>query len=739
MTIGTIIGLILACFGAEAIAICFVCVSKVKSENFDFRSLGFAAFASSLWSLGFAVLFASTDTNLAYWGRAIGMIGTCSFLMFAQWTLLNVTRVPTWQRKFSIALSLLWIPVYFLATSRNAAIYTYTPSGMRYVFTPGPANTIYSAFSVIYGINVAVSIILAVRNAQCRREKKTARLYIIMLIVIFFGMILDTILPTLGLEAIPGSTLTQFGGLWVLYLAICEKNKSDITLGNMTEYVYSVISEPLLVFNMDNKLVLFNRASREYFKNDSGLELSKGTRIFDMFDIPEDFLTYEGSYREGECKTKAGKSFVSLNISRIRDKFEDAIGFVVFVKDMTELNNAMESLKLAKAEADSANSAKSNFLANMSHEIRTPLNAIIGFSELLLSDDSLGANREPVEDIRDSSNTLLSIVNDILDISKIESGRMELLDEEVALKPFFKNIALIVEPLARKKELSFAINIDPEIPSKIIADSGKLRGIMINIINNSVKYTHTGGIKFDAKLISSDARTACLEFAVEDTGIGMKPEAMEKLFLPFHRMDTKRNSNIEGTGLGLSIVKGYVDLMKGTIEVKSEYNRGSCFIIRIPFAIADGEPVGSIDIDSKDVAKENTRFETSFDNLRILAVDDNRVNQRVISKCLEKYNVTPVLKNSGEDAIAACAETKFDVILMDQMMPNMDGVEAMKRIRAMDAYYAKSGKAKFVCLTANAISGAKESLIAQGFDAYVSKPIDFAKLAELLTEYAKEK
>lgn len=739
MTIGIIIGFILACFGAAALSICFICVVKIKSENTDFCSLCFTALASAIWSLGFAVLFASTDTEVAYWGRFVGMIGTCSFLIFAHKTLLGVARIPKWQRRISAGVSLFWIPIFFLTTSRNAVIYTYTSNGMRYVFTPGLANTFYSLFCIIYGANVAVSVILAVKNVECKREKKTAGLFVFMLIVIFSGMILDTILPTLGLEAIPGSTLTQFGVLWVLYLAIADKSKSDITLGNMTEYVYSVISEPLMVFDMRSNLVLYNRAAKEFFQNDSGKDLSKEDRIFDLFDVPRDFLSYEGSYRASECKTLKGKAFVSLDVNRILDKFDDAIGFVVFAKDMTELNNSMESLKLAKAEADSANSAKSNFLANMSHEIRTPLNAIIGFSELLLGEETLGENRESVEDIRDSSHTLLSIVNDILDISKIESGRMELLEEDLALKQFFKNIELIVEPLAQKKDLSFAINIDSSIPSAIKADSGKLRGILINIINNAVKYTQKGGLKFDARCVSSDSETATLQFIVEDTGIGLKPEAIDNIFLPFQRTDTKRNSNIEGTGLGLSIVKGYVELMKGSINVESEYNKGTRFTITIPFAIANSEPLGSIDFTHKDESKESTDFDTSFDNLHILAVDDNRVNLKIISKCLEKYGVTPDMKDSGAAAIEACTLTEYDVILMDQMMPEMDGVEAMKHIRSLNSFYAKGGGAKFVCLTANAISGVRESLIAQGFDAYISKPVNFGKLREMLTEFSKEK
>ncbi len=345
MTIGLIIGLILASFGAVALFICFVCVSKVKAGNRNFIFLGLTALASAIWSLGFAVLFSSSDTNLAYWGRTIGMVGTCSFLIFSHKTLLSVTRVPNWQRKIATVLSFFWIPVFFLTISRNAAIYTYTSSGMTYVFSPGLPNTIYSVFCVIFGIDVAISIVLGIRNAQCRREKKTAKLCICMLIVLFSGMILDTILPTLGLEAIPGSTITQFGGLLALYFAIYDKSKSDITIENLTEYVYSVISEPLLVFDKENKLVLFNRAAREFFINDSGIGILEGDQISDMFDVSPDFLSYEGIYTMTECRTAGGTSYVSLDVSRIRDKYADTIGFVIFVKDMTELYSNMESLK----------------------------------------------------------------------------------------------------------------------------------------------------------------------------------------------------------------------------------------------------------------------------------------------------------------------------------------------------------------------------------------------------------
>lgn len=739
MTAGLIIGLVLACFGSGGLCICLSCILKGKPTGADFRPLVWVALSSAVWSFGFAVLFASSDTNLAYWGRTVGMAGTCAFLLTAQGTILEVLRAPKWQRKLSLGLSFFWIPIFFITTSRDAAVYTYTENGMRYVFKPGLANNIYSAYCVLYGLNVATTIVLAYKNARCKREKKTAKLFIIMASVTFFGMILDTILPTMGLEAIPGSTLAQFGGLLFMYLAIRDKNKSEIVMENFTEYVYSVVSEPLLVFNFEGELGIFNRAAKEYFAKKGVCELAVGNRISNLFDVPANFLEYEGNYLGAECRTKAGEAFVSLDVSRIKDKYEDTIGAIVFVKDMTELNIAMESLKQAKAEAEQANAAKSNFLANMSHEIRTPLNAILGFSELLLDEDSLGKNRDAVEDIRDSAGTLLSIVNDILDISKIESGRMELVEEDVELKAFFKNIDLIVAPLARKKGLSFVMNIDEDIPSVVRADRSKLRGILINLINNSVKYTHEGRVRLDAKLTGREGSIAFLEFVVEDTGIGMKPEAMEKLFTPFYRMDTKRNSNIEGTGLGLSIVKGYVDLMKGHIDVESEYNKGSRFIIKVPLEIMEDEPLGIIDFAQKEELKQKESAKQSFANLKILAVDDNRVNLKVISKCLEKYGATPVLADSGAEAIKECAKEQYDVVLMDQMMPQMDGIETMRHIRSMNTHYEEGGNARFVCLTANAISGARESLLASGFDAYVSKPINFGKMAALLSEYLEEK
>lgn len=731
MTIGQLIGLILSSFGASALIIGLRCFSKGYRENVDFVNLGLAAFSSALWSFGFAVLFSSTGTNLAYIGRCIGMVGTCSFLIVAHKTLLTVSRVPEWHSNLSIVISSIWVPIFFLTIQRNATLFIYTDKGMTYTFVSGPANTIYSSFSVIFGINVAISVILGVKNARCRREKKLAKIMIIALAAIFAGMILDTVLPAFGITAIPGSTLTQFGGFLILYKALVDKNKTDITAENMSEYVYNVVLEPFLVFDTDNKLVLFNRAAQEFFKDDE-TGISKGMLFSEIFDLSADALSYEGMYIEKECHSQVGNAYVGLDVSRIRDKYSDTIGFIVCVKDMTELNRMMESLKQAKADADSANSAKSNFLANMSHEIRTPLNAILGFSELLLSENTLGENRETVEDIRDSSNTLLSLVNDILDISKIESGKMELIEDDVVMTDFFKNINLIVGPLAKKKGLSLDIQIDKEIPRVIWTDPGKFRGIFINMINNSIKYTNEGGVRFIARLKDYKDRRVVLEFVIEDTGIGMKPESLQKLFTPFCRMDSKRNSFIEGTGLGLAIVKGYIELMGGTIDVSSEYNKGTRFIVTIPFNVVDPLMIGEVDLSRKEETVEKKLFGEFFTGLKVLAIDDNRVNLKVISKCLEKYGINPITGQSGAVAIRLCSEENFDVVLMDQMMPGMDGVEAMKKIRSLSPHYEKNGNCKFVCLTANAVSGAKEALLSEGFDDYVSKPIDFNKLAEIL-------
>lgn len=455
------------------------------------------------------------------------------------------------------------------------------------------------------------------------------------------------------------------------------------------------------------------------------IAINNNMSISDFFEIDDDiykFLGEEKSVIQAICKKNSANCVI--NIDKIRDRYTDIIGYIVSVDDITEHKKMM-------TELERANMAKTTFLANMSHEIRTPMNAIVGFSELLLKENLNSDQLEDVENIRDASYELLTIINGILDISKIEAGKMELVEHEYNLSDIIRSVIVQMKVPAEKKGLDFCVEIEPSLPKKLYGDSGKVREIMINLLSNAIKYTKNGSVTL--KVRRGDLRDRVIEIAIDvlDTGIGIKKEDMASIFNSFERVDKTVREGIEGTGLGLPIVKGYIELMNGSINCESVYGEGSLFYVEIPQKIVDDTQVGDISMDGERITKSRIS-DVKFERMKVLVVDDNAVNLMVIKKSLINYGLEVDTASSGLAAINKCKDTRYSVIFMDQMMPEMDGIEAMKKIRELSGYYEKDGDCKIVALTANAVSGVREEMIEYGFDEYLSKPIEYDKLESFL-------
>ncbi len=401
---------------------------------------------------------------------------------------------------------------------------------------------------------------------------------------------------------------------------------------------------------------------------------------------------------------------------------------------MTVENPDARLVKLLEKEtkrADIANQAKTNFLANMSHEIRTPINAVLGMNEMILRESKESTIREYARDVSGAAQSLLSIINDILDVTKIEAGKLKIVAVEYDFEGMIHDVANMISFKAKAKELEFNVSLDEKIPRMLIGDDIRVRQILVNLLNNAVKYTHEGGVKLEAELVTDTTEEASILFRVIDTGIGIKEEDIQKLFVPFERIEEKRNRNIEGTGLGMNITMQLLGLQDSELEVQSEYGKGSVFSFVLRQQVADSKPIGRVDVLSQQagvIEPYHTGYEAK--DACVLVVDDNEMNRKVFRSLLKDKKIQVEEAASGEECLKKIEDKEYDIIFMDHMMPEMDGIETFRRMKDWTGHQCQN--TPVVILTANAILGAKEKYLKQGFQAFLSKPIDTQKLDQLI-------
>ena len=397
------------------------------------------------------------------------------------------------------------------------------------------------------------------------------------------------------------------------------------------------------------------------------------------------------------------------------------------------------SIKEEQRNAEAANEAKSIFLANMSHEIRTPINAILGMNEMILRENRDEQIEEYAKNIHSAGSSLLYLVNDVLDISKIESGKLEIVESIYELSSFIHDCYAMVAEKAEKKGLDLTVSCNPKLPSKLKGDESRLRQVVTNILSNAAKYTEKGGITLSFDSLEQDGQMM-LVVTVKDTGIGISKENIEKLFTQFTRFDMEKNRNIEGTGLGLSLAKRLTDLMQGTIEVQSIYGVGSSFTVTIPQQVVDAEPIGDFQQKYSSASGRAGKYQQSFEapDAKILVVDDTNVNLKVIVNLLKTTKIKVDTASSGRQCLEMVSQTAYDLIFMDHMMPQMDGIETFTEMRKLEN--PLNMNTPVIMLTANAITGVREKFLQAGFTDYLSKPVSGDKLENMLLKYLpKEK
>ena len=457
-------------------------------------------------------------------------------------------------------------------------------------------------------------------------------------------------------------------------------------------------------------------------------DIKNNSSISEMPDVKRLFTTQEHVSEE------------LSRIYKIRSEYLDHPEFkgrFVWLSDITEHYKTNKRLSDLKDMADAANKAKSNFLANMSHEIRTPINTVLGMDEIIIRE----ATETPIigyaENIRDASTTLLSLVNDLLDFSKIECGKMEILPVEYEIANVLSEIMNMIEIKVANKGLEFTPVIAEDIPYLLYGDDVRLRQIIINLLTNAVKYTKEGSVVLKVDWKEAGDSSINLIVSVTDTGIGIKEEDIDKLFISFERIEETRNRNIEGTGLGLSITRQLLELMGSDLSVRSDYGVGSTFSFVLKQGIRDRKPIGKFREKYNYSREKNKKYRTTFvaPEAHILVVDDNAMNLSVVEGLLKNTLIKVDKASGGLEALELCKENQYHVILLDHMMPNVDGIETLHRLQASDG---PNKNTPVIVLTANAIAGAKEMYAKEGFIDYMSKPIQGKPLEEKILEYLPE-
>lgn len=587
-------------------------------------------------------------------------------------------------------------------------------------FEYGPGFYFYCIFTVaIPWLVVIWTLISSYKREKDKKRKKNFFLIITGTGVVFFIFILYIMGFFKGYDPTPVSMAIT---LSVMVIFIWNRKDYDLTRAAANN-VLNALNDGVITLDQNLNILSYNTMARRLFPFidiHNSINEIENFPLHILSDDDKEFILQDKHY---EC-----------HISKLTDIDGDIRGYTILFTDTTETFEYIENINLMREKAEVANETKSSFLANMSHEIRTPMNAIVGLSELIIEESRGRKMYDYACDIKSAALNLLSIINDILDLSKVESGKMELVCSEYYVQIFVQDVVSLVKVAAAQKGLQMKVDLSDDIPSQLYGDEGRVRQILINLINNAIKFTHKGSVSFNVsgEYISDDYYQ--MKYAIKDTGIGIKAEEIDKIFDAFQQVDMKINRKIQGTGLGLAITKNLVELMDGEIKVESEYGEGTTFTVIIKQKIVDKKTIKEAPITREDLQKSDKRM-FKCNDYKILVVDDNIINRKIAVKMLNDYEFAIDEADSGKAAIELAMNNHYDMILMDHMMPELDGVEATKIIRK-DCTDSKN--AVIIALTANAIEGAKEMYLSNGFQDFLAKPFERIQLHDMLNKWIPE-
>ena len=690
-------------------------------------------FFGALWSGGYGIMGFTETGEAAAVFRAVGLVGVAGFMMTEALMVAYMVELPKWLfRAYAMIFGIFAVvDLYFFIPDQHT--FVRLNGRMCYYSTNSFGRMVHNIFLAFVAVTMIAMAILWVHKEKPKRQAYYVRAAILANIAILFSIIPDTILPMLGKPSFPSSAYGMFLTYMITWFWATRFNAFSITVGNLSQYIYESANTAILIFDEYFRLVLANPYGQELL----GIKKIENQKLMQLFQgtDAESGRIKDGILRDNkgvaELVSVHGAISCSLNFSLARDFHDDPYCIVCFVYDLTKEKNMLE-------EVVRANEAKSQFLANMSHEIRTPINGILGMDSVLLKECHDENLREYAKNIQSAGQSLLSIINDILDISKIESGKMEILTIRYQLFSVLNDCYNLTKIKLQNKPVSFIMQINEKLPSWLYGDEVRIRQIINNFLSNAVKYTKEGNITFELDFEEKTDEQILLVITVRDTGIGIKEEDLGKLFESFTRIEEKRNRNIEGTGLGLNLTKNLVNLMGGEVFAESTYGKGSCFTAKIPQKIADAKPMGDFGKRYQQYLSTSDDDKLSFlaPDAKILVVDDVTMNLKVVEGLLKATKIQIDTAVSGSECLECVKTTPYQMIFLDHMMPEMDGLETLEHMKNLADN--PNAQTPVIMLTANAIVGAKEEYIEAGFTDYLTKPIRETELLEMILKYLPE-
>ncbi len=635
-------------------------------------------------------------------------------------------------------------------------IYLKNWNGIAYIDkTYGPAHVVY--IILLYG-QIAVSMGIVIYTLF-RKKSISKRTVSILLVAVIASSIVYLLERIFGVEL---DLMPFVYSISIIVVAIlCNRMYMYDMSGNVLSVYNKMKRYGYIAFDADLRYMSCNDLMLELFPFITEFQVDNRIDLYALRGDEAKAFFYEKIMLPLIEFSKGDKNEMDAGIVRYddlylrytirallsdNDRSHTRLGYLVELMDdsvrqkhielLNETNRTLEKEKQKaleySVEAERANKAKSEFLANMSHEIRTPINAIMGMNAMILRDTHDKTIVSYARDQKRSAEILLSTINDILDFSKIESGKLEIKPAVYETKRLFVDAVTMMRTRIEEKGLKFYVSVDENIPARLIGDMERIRQIYVNLLTNSAKYTREGSVTFDVRGEASEDGFR-LVTTVADTGMGIRKENLDRIFDSFERVDEYKNRSIEGTGLGLAITKALCDSMGGSIDVESEYGRGTTFTISLPQKPEGDELLGQIDLSEKDddLAAGNEVFDVRYRG-SILVVDDVEVNLKVIDAFLKDSGLSVDMASGGRECLKCIEKKKYDIIFLDHMMPDMDGIETFQRMRHTDH---PNNSTPVVMLTANAISGAMEEYMDMGFDAYLSKPVKPGDLFDMISRY----